>query len=602
MQQQPSTKPSWALAGAIFMLLAFIGVGYDMYRLDQAAQLWGHRPLYLFLGFWLAYLLLREYFAKTEQHSRYRWNAVFAGVLLSVGFAPGIMLPALFIGFVPLLWIEDQCRHEPKAGRKVFRYAFTTFFTWNILTTYWVSNSLLLAGVFAILANSFLMSLPFVLFHYGRKKLGDVQGYILFIALWMSWEYLHLRWDASWPWLTLGNGLANWPSLIQWYSIAGHTGGSFWILAVNLLIFRQWQKTGYSNWKGWAFWYKPLALAGIPMLISLAMYFSWKPSEQQINIVAIQPNFEPHYVKWRNSKSLTNYVPPFEQVNRIMAQIEANVDSKTDYVVMPETSIVGVEASELLVNTDILRVKQLVDKYPGLTLVSGIDAHRILPENEPSGPYTIDYTRAGGMKLRYEDHNSALQLSAGSNDIPYYLKSRFVPGPEIFPFRKIFVFLKPLIEQLGGTPAGLTPQPEREVFSRADGLKVAPVICYESVYGEYLTEYVRNGANIIMVVTNDGWWDDTPGYIQHAQFASLRAIENRRPVVRAANSGTSCFVNSRGDISQASNYNEAAVVKGTVNPENGLTFYAKHGDYLSRMCILIAGVFMLFAITPIRRK
>src|SRR5207247_2436074 len=108
---------------------------------------------------------------------------------------------------------------------------------------------------------------------------------------------------------------------------------------------------------------------------------------------------------------------------------------------------------------------------------------------------------------------------------------------------------------LGGTSGSLGMQKERTVFKTQSTINnpqsaifIAPAICYESIYGDFLSAYIRNGAEFIAVITNDGWWGDTPGYIQHENYARLAAIEFRRDIARSANTGISCFINQKGDI------------------------------------------------------
>ncbi|MBL7922865.1 MAG: apolipoprotein N-acyltransferase, partial [Bacteroidia bacterium] len=134
---------------------------------------------------------------------------------------------------------------------------------------------------------------------------------------------------------------------------------------------------------------------------------------------------------------------------------------------------------------------------------------------------------------------------------------------------------------LGGTTGSLGVQEWPTVFS-GDSVMAAPVICYESVYGDYVGEYVRRGANLICIMTNDGWWSDTPGYRQHCQYARLRAIEHRRSIARSANTGTSCFIDQKGQISQATSWWVPAAIKQVLNYNNTLSFYSRHGDLLGK--------------------
>jgi apolipoprotein N-acyltransferase len=142
---------------------------------------------------------------------------------------------------------------------------------------------------------------------------------------------------------------------------------------------------------------------------------------------------------------------------------------------------------------------------------------------------------------------------------------------------------------LGGIEGSLGTQKERTVFFNKDSIGVAPVICYESIFGEYVGDYIRKGANVICIMTNDGWWGDTGGYKQHCMYASLRAIESRRSIARSANTGISCFIDQRGDITQAQPWRVDAVIHDTLQANTTMTFYTLHGDYLARFALWLSG-------------
>jgi apolipoprotein N-acyltransferase len=197
--------------------------------------------------------------------------------------------------------------------------------------------------------------------------------------------------------------------------------------------------------------------------------------------------------------------------------------------------------------------------------------------------------------LYYDDHNSAIQIDLRAG-YQIYHKSKLVPGPEMMPFAEV---LKPLQHKLFGKLGGLIgdmgTQKERTVFtSGKDYMKAAPVICYESIYGEFVSEYVRNGATFISVSTNDAWWGDSPGYKQLLAYTRLRAIETRRSIARSANTGISCFINQRGDILQPTKFWTADAVSGTIHANTILTFYTRHGDYLGRLSVLFGAMMILF--------
>jgi apolipoprotein N-acyltransferase len=182
--------------------------------------------------------------------------------------------------------------------------------------------------------------------------------------------------------------------------------------------------------------------------------------------------------------------------------------------------------------------------------------------------------------------NSAVQI-ARDRPIDVYFKSKLVPGAEFFPFREYLPFIKPLVDMLQGSVAGLTGQKTRGVF-RSEIANAAPVICYESVYGQYVGGYVRNGADVIFIVTNDGWWDKTPGHVQHLKIGAIRAIEHRKPIARSANTGISCFINARGDVLQPTKYRETIAISGKITPGEEMTFYTKWGDIIARIAVFLA--------------
>ena len=132
-------------------------------------------------------------------------------------------------------------------------------------------------------------------------------------------------------------------------------------------------------------------------------------------------------------------------------------------------------------------------------------------------------------------------------------------------------------------------------------------ICYESVYGDYYRDYVLKGAHAMTINTNDGWWSNTPGYMQHLRYASLRAIETRRSIARSANTGISAFINQKGERVAELEWWQENCMSGTLNLNDELTFFVKHGDYIGRLAtfmftLLALMYFTLFVTKKARRK
>ncbi|MDR0419114.1 MAG: apolipoprotein N-acyltransferase, partial [Prevotellaceae bacterium] len=199
----------------------------------------------------------------------------------------------------------------------------------------------------------------------------------------------------------------------------------------------------------------------------------------------------------------------------------------------------------------------------------------------------------------YDVYNSAFQVD--TNGVQLYHKSKLVVGVEMLPYPQYLKFVKKLSVNLGGSSGGLGTQEERATFisDKDEEFKVGPIICYESIYGEFVTEYVHKGANMLFIITNDGWWRNTPGHRQHLHYARLRAIETRRSIARSANTGISAIINQRGELEQRSSWWVRTALLGTINANDKITPYVKWGDSIGRLATFIT---ILIAIYAISRK
>jgi apolipoprotein N-acyltransferase len=159
--------------------------------------------------------------------------SLLSGLLLWAAWPLSPLTFLIFIAFVPLLFLADVVKH--RVG--FFVYAFITLLTWNAATTWWIWNSTDVGAIAAIITNSLLMTLPWWCYRVFNRLYGNRTGYIALVLFWMGFEYIHLNWQLSWPWLTLGNVFASHPNWVQWYEYTGTSGGSFWILVINLLFF-----------------------------------------------------------------------------------------------------------------------------------------------------------------------------------------------------------------------------------------------------------------------------------------------------------------------------------------------------------------------------
>ena len=276
-----------------------------------------------------------------------------------------------------------------------------------------------------------------------------------------------------------------------------------------------------------------------------------------------------------------------------MALAKPALDSTTNFLVAPESAIQE-EMWENAINrfTSIRLLKQAIAPYPRLNLLVGGSTYYQIAPGEPLSRWARKFTDTDG---HYNAYNTAIMLNS-RDSLQLYHKSKLTPGVEILPSFKGFKWLENYAIDLGGTVGSLGMDSIRKVYTTVNTVKVGPAICYESIFGEFFAEFVRNGAQVMIIITNDGWWGNTAGHRQHYSFAHLRAIETRRSIARSANTGISAFIDQRGDAHQETAYWVPAVIKGTVNSNDKITFYVKHGDYIARFMSYLAGLLIIAAI------
>nr|WP_305121194.1 apolipoprotein N-acyltransferase [Pedobacter xinjiangensis] len=512
--------------------------------------------------------------------------------------------PLLLMAFVPLLLSTESIIESdtPKKGKKVFWLAFLVFFVWNTSCIYWVFNSLnavMPAGV-AILISlipfglaALLMAIAFWLYYQLRKITTKTWSYAGLVVFWIGYEYLHQSWELAFPWMTLGNGFAGSHQLVQWYEYTGVYGGTLWIWVANLLAFEltlsraessdaamKAQKRYLQVLFGWVM---------LPILISYTMYTRYKEAENPSNVVVVQPNIDP-YEKF-------NSLPANEQVKRLIYLSDSLGQPNTEYFIWPETAISeSADEERIRFDSNYVSIKSFLQKYKNGNVLSGIESYLLY---DTAKTPTARYNEQNG--IFYDAFNAAIQIENTAR-VQFYHKSKLVPGVEQTPFSSALSFLKPVFAAFGGSTGGYGFQDEPSVFYSQTGIGAAPVICYESIWGEYVGDCVKKGAQFIAIITNDAWWGDTSGKDQHLAYAKLRAIETRRWVARSANTGISGFINQRGDVVVQSKWWEATALKADINLNDELTFYVKHGDYIAVFASILAVCFLIFILVSFRTR
>lgn len=530
---------------------------------------------------------------------KYILLSIISALLLGISW-PVYGIPYfIFIAFVPLLIAEHEILKFSSIKHKgwvVFGLSYLTFFIWNIITTGWLyfaknpdGSNALMAVAIPLFANSLLMSLVFQAYHWYKKARGTYFGLVFLVALWLGFENFHLNWEFTWPWLNLGNVFSDVPKIIQWYDTLGASGGSLWVLAVNVFIFytiRIWQASREKKSL-----YKNLIILStlifLPILISLYKYHSYKEKPTgEVNVLLLQPKLDPYTEKYSKDS--------LQILDELLTLAESHSKLKIDLYIAPETAFPGNGSlSEIgfKKSVSVASAKDFLEKHPKSVFLTGASTHRFIYNQDEVKDHSIPLQDG----LWVNSYNSALQISPSKN-VEVYHKGKLVPGVEIFPYIR---YLKPILGDamlnFGGAISSLGIDEQRKVFKNPyNKTKAAPIICYESIYGDFVTGYVRNGANLLAIMTNDSWWEDSQGYKQLLSYAKLRAIENRREIVRAANSGVSAHINALGEVVEDTFYNEKTALPVKAKLLEDLTPYTQMGDLVYRMAIFVLGFLLMY--------
>ena len=526
--------------------------------------------------------------------------AIASGLMLAASFPPSPVYSLAYVGLVPLLLLLETL----EGTRAKLWYSYITFFILHGLTLFWIGGFvvgkdiwMMIAGGAVLLFHPLFYVVVIFLFLRVRTRMGLLAGLAFLPPAWVGFEYSHSLSEISFPWITLGNSQAYDLQRLQIAEFTSTYGISFLVLCFNVIGFilisnlaaRKWTLRSKSAL---------LALAGLLIIYlgpwvygSIVMQrISRESGHASLTIGVVQPNIDP-WEKW-NSGGESPWASYERQLEGYVRETKALANKHMDLVVWPETAI---PFRILLPGNQIYWhwLRASLDST-GTAVLTGL-------------PYTVFYDSADAPKsashdrLRnryYDDYNSTALLIPGRGVGPVYKKIVLVPFAERIPYAETFNFLiEPLKWNVGIGMWGRGI--DTVVFSLPTSgnaaTMFASMICYESVYPNFVREFVLRGAQFLVIVTNDSWWGKTPGAYQHASYASIRAIENRRWIVRAANGGISGFVDPAGMYHEATQLYTAASFHGTIVPRSELTFYARHGDVFAGACVLFA--LILFGMT-----
>lgn len=495
------------------------------------------------------------------------WNSpwlqsVIASILLWLSFPPynlGILQIPAFVLLLRLSVISVSVR-------QMIYYAYPSFVLWNLLTTYWLMMASVPAGAAAILANAALMLIP--LGFIRRLTLSDlnpIASSFFAAAVWVSYEFLHHQWDLAWPWLTLGNAWSNLTGVIQYISITGVWGVSFWVMFTAALSYHAITTASKPVLKSTV-----LIFLAFPAFSVLAMINIHQPSDRPFDVTVVQPNSN-SYENYGGHPSLDHLV------THLLELSDSARTNSTQLIVWPENAL---DAALTLSSPQINRIRDSLRVW-NTDLVTGSGYLKYYSEeNAPA------VTRGIHSGRPYNFFNAAFHIQPDQR-IEVYEKGRLVPVVERFPFVEFFN----KIDLFGWVNWGALNSyglgREATVFE-IDDSRTPALICYDSVFPGWVNQFVNNDADFLTIVTNDGWWGDSNGHEQHFAYARLRAIEHRRWIARSANNGISGIISPDGKIQLETEYWTEDAFTYRIYQIDELTFYGRFGDWLPWLSLLSA--------------
>jgi apolipoprotein N-acyltransferase len=525
-----------------------------------------------------------------KEKNRDRFLLILSGLLFGISFPP-FPFPFtlfLFIAFIPYFLVITK----RQTLLKVNSASYLTFFSLSLITIYWVGSwqseadpFLMLSGAVLLFFYPCVLLINSTLYFLSRKVFKKDLSLYFFPFFWITGEYLLTLTDLKFPWLTIGHGLAKFTYFIQISDIIGAFGLSFVIVWINVLLFkgiklfRENRKISFS--------YFSVAGLIIILIISygIAKVSTANIAERNIKVGIIQPNIDP-WNKWELGgldRILSNYLSLSQKC----------VDEGAKLILWPETAL----PVYLLSGTHQSEVDSIYSflKINNVSLLTGMPDFRIY-ENNP--PKNAKYSQAGSYY--FTTYNAILLFQPNRTTIQHYGKMQLVPLGEHTPFVDLLPFLGDLLKWGVGI-SGWNVGQDTTVFkfvSDGDTIKVGGLVCYESVFPTFPNYFVERGAEFLAVLTNDSWYGKLSGPYQHEEFAKLRAVENRRAVVRCANGGVSCLINKFGIIKVETEMftRTHLVVEVPLNDEK--TFYTKHPLIVpvlsSVFSLLILGINLIY--------
>jgi apolipoprotein N-acyltransferase len=481
-----------------------------------------------------------------------------SALLTALAFPPYKIGFLIFLSPLLLLLVLERARPAQ---------AFLNGYIWGLIFNLAVLYGVFWAtipGTFGMLAIISLLPAINCLVYSFVSKRSSVLGYVVWALSWVSWDFLRTLTELNFPWADYGYTLSYYLPMIQAAEIFGVYGISLMIHLANVLLYTSLK----SRFKPVA---RLISLVAALLLPVLFLVYGWirlpaAADEGDLKIALIQGNIT-RDIKWQEGGEEYSF--------DIYMDMTRSVDSSNaDLIIWPETATPFYLLHEPM---RLRQVKNIVDSL-NIPILTG----------------TPLYDRVGFRE--YIFFNGAVLITPGTDSIPVYEKIKLVPMSERIPFSGRFKKLREI--RLG--QADFSSGRWMTVFS-VDSTAFATLICFESVFPDLCADFCRKGAQFLVVITNDMWFGPSSLPYQHARMSVFRAIENRVPLVRCANTGVSMFVDRWGRTYDETGMFERRMAVGSIKPEKSNSIYNRYGDILPVLCI--AGTLLsIIAVAFSRRK
>lgn len=511
----------------------------------------------------LRFLIKKNY---DEKIKRDILLSFLSGIALGLSFPPISFSPLIFFALVPYLFILKD-----RIGlAEINRITYFTMFLFNLITIYWVGSwtkeadpFLMISGFVLLFFNPILFLIPSTLYYFAKKYIGEKSALFLLPFFWVSYEYLYSITDLRFPWLTLGNSLTSLKLYIQIADVIGVYGLSLLIVFSNIYFFLIVKKYKTDKLILKKESVLLLIILFLPMLYGIILQNKSIPYKGKIKVGIIQPNLNP-WDKWKEGN--------INDLLDLYFSISAKaIKEGAEILVWPETAL-PVYLTIGSYDEQLFRIKYFL-RQNNVYLLTGMPDGTIYDKrNAPEDAKPLSDT----TKV-YTSYNSIYLFNPNSDKIKKYGKQKLVPFGEKVPFVEYIPFLGDLIKWNVGISSWNTGN-DTTVFKlkNKSTIKIGGIICIESIYPDYVAQFIKKGAQIIAVVTNDSWYGNSSGPYQHKDYAILRAVENRRFVIRSANGGISCIIDPNGNIVSQTKLFTRDYLVGTVGLISEKTFFSQH--------------------------